>query len=175
MCKSGLTLLLPQSLAGKPEVEAVAAKPQEDGLGCRHLSCKSNAFGHKATNSLLIKKVLTTCSLLAGSLLAFIGGTLAEEGLAVSSLLFFASSFLIEMALTGRRLEATVLFLPKGVDCPLPILVGAFRGGASPKKNGPPGQFRRQQASGLLVFAKCLLEPILVVKGTLTSAGGLNF
>ncbi len=64
MCKSGLALLLPQSLAGKPDVEAAAAKPQEDGAGCPHLSCKSSAFVHQATSSLLVEKVLTTCSLL---------------------------------------------------------------------------------------------------------------
>jgi hypothetical protein len=87
-CKSGLALLLPQSLVGEPDMEAAAAKPQEDGLGCRHLSCKSSVFGHKATSSLLVEKVLTMCSLLAGSLLAFVGGTLVKEGLAVSGLLF---------------------------------------------------------------------------------------
>ncbi len=85
------------------------------------------------------------------------------------------SSFLVKMALAGRRLEVTVLFLPKGVDCPLPILVGAFHGGVSLKKNGPPGRFWRQQASGLLVFAKCLLEPILVAKETTNIGRGIDF
>jgi hypothetical protein len=51
-------LLSLQSLAGKPDVEAVAAKPQEDSSGCCHLLCKSSAFGHKATSSLLVKKPL---------------------------------------------------------------------------------------------------------------------
>jgi hypothetical protein len=63
-CKGGLTLLVPRSLVDEPVVEAAAAKPQEDGLGCRNLSCKSSAFGHEATSSLLVKKALTTCSLL---------------------------------------------------------------------------------------------------------------
>ncbi len=94
----------------------VVAKPQEDGLGCRHLSCK-------ATSGLLIKKALRTCSLLACSLLAFVGGTLVEEALAVSGLLFFVSSLFV---------KAMALVLPHGVNCPLPFLVGAFRAGAIP-------------------------------------------
>ncbi len=57
------------------------------------------------------------------------------------------------------------LILPQFVDRPLPILVGAFRAGASPKKNGPPEQFWRQQAGGLLVLAKCSLEPFLIARG----------
>jgi hypothetical protein len=32
-CEVGLTLQAPQSLAGEPDVEAAAAKPQEDGAG----------------------------------------------------------------------------------------------------------------------------------------------
>ncbi len=167
-------MLSPQSLAGKPDMEAAAAKPQEDGLGCRHLLCKSSAFGHKATSSLLLKKALTTCSLLADSLLAFIGGTLVEVALAVSGLLFFASSFLVKMALAGRRLEVVALLLPQFVNSPLPILVGVFHAGASPKKDGPPGQFWRQQAGSLLVFAKCLLDPFLVVKGTTNIGRGIE-
>jgi hypothetical protein len=63
-CEGGLTLLVPRSLADEPDVEAAAAKPQEDGSGCRHLSCMSSAFGHEATSSLLVKKALTMCSLL---------------------------------------------------------------------------------------------------------------
>jgi hypothetical protein len=135
--KSGLALQSPQSLVGKPDVEVAAAKPQENGLGCRHLSCKSSAFGHKVTSSLLVEKALMMCSFLAGSLLALVGGTLGKEVLAVSGILFFASSLLVKMALAGCRLEATVLVRPKGVNCPLPILVGMFREGASPMKNGP--------------------------------------
>jgi hypothetical protein len=175
MCKSGLALLSRQSLAGKLDVEAAAAKPQEDGWSCRHLSRKSSAFGHKATSSLLLEKALTMCSLLAGSLLAFVGGMLIEEALAVSGLLFFASSFLVKMALAGRRLEAVALVLPQFVDCPLPILVGAFRAGTSPMKDGPPGRFWRQQAGGLLVFAKCLLDSFLVAKGTTNIGRGIQF
>jgi hypothetical protein len=41
----------------------------------------------------------------------------------------------------GCHLEAVVLVLPQFVDCQLPNLVGAFRAGASPKKNGPPRRF----------------------------------
>ncbi len=141
MCKSGLALLLPRSLAGKPDVEAAAAKPQEDDAGCLPLSCKSSAFGHKATSSLLVEKALTTCSLLAGSLLVFVCSTLVEEALAVSGLLFFASSLLVNMVLSGHRLEVVALVLPQFVERPLPILVGAFRLGASLEKDGPPRQF----------------------------------
>jgi hypothetical protein len=136
--KSGLALLSPRSLAGKPDVEAAAAKPQEDSLGCRHLTCKSSAFGHKATSSLLVEKALTTCSLLVkkplttDGLLAFVGGTLIKESLAAIGLRALMSGFLIEMALAGCRLEAMVLVLPQVVDCPLPIPVGVFRAGASP-------------------------------------------
>jgi hypothetical protein len=107
--------------------------------------CKSIASGHKATSSLLVNKALTMCSLLVGSLLAFVGGTLFEEALAMSGLLLFASSLLIDKALAGRCcLEAVALVLPQFVNCSLPILVGAFHAGASSKRNGPPGQFWRQ-------------------------------
>ena len=102
MCESGLALLSPRSLAGKPDVEAVAAKPQEDGAGCPHLSCKSSTFGHQATSSLLVEMVLTMCSLL------------------------------VEKPLAGCRLEVMALVLPQVVDCPLPIPVDMFRAGASP-------------------------------------------
>jgi hypothetical protein len=64
--------------------------------------------------------------------LALIGSTLVEEALAVSGLLFFASSLLVEMALAGRHLEVMALILPHGVNCPLPIPVVAFRTGVSP-------------------------------------------
>jgi hypothetical protein len=127
MFKSGLTLLLPQSLVGKPDVEVVTAKPQEDSSGCRHLSSKSNVFGHKATSSLLVEKALKTCSLLikkllmTDGLLAFVGGTLVKELLATIGLL----------VLTGCHLEAMALVLPLVVDFPLPIPVGMFRAGAS--------------------------------------------
>jgi hypothetical protein len=82
---------------------------------------------------------------------------------------------LIKKVLAGCYLEAVALVLPQFVDRPLPILVGTFPAGASPMKNGPPGQFWRQQAGGLLVFAKCLLEPFLVERGRPTLAGGLIF
>jgi hypothetical protein len=74
--------------------------------------------------STFVKKALSgTSSLLAGGLLIFVGGTIVKK------------------ALAGCRLEAVALVLPQFVDRPLPILVGAFRGGTSPKKNGPPRQF----------------------------------
>ncbi len=94
--------------------------------------CKSRAFGHKATSGLFVEKALTTCSLLAGSLLAFVGSTLVEEALAVSALLLFPSSLLVKMAMAGRCLEAIALVLPHGVDCPLPIPVVSFHVGVSP-------------------------------------------
>jgi hypothetical protein len=170
-CKSGLALLSPQSLAGKPDVEAAAAKPQEDNLGCRHLSSKSSVFGHKATSSLLIEKVLKTCSLLIkkpltmDGLLAFVGSMLVKESLATIGLL----------ALTGCRLEAMALIFPQGVDRPLPIQVDAFCAGASPKKDGPPGWVRRQYPSSLFVFAKGSLKPFFVTKGTTNIGRGIEF
>ncbi len=60
--KSSLTLLLPRGLASKPGVEASTAKPQEDDLGCRHLSCMGSAL---ATSGLLIEDALATHSILA--------------------------------------------------------------------------------------------------------------
>ncbi len=87
----------------------------------------------------------------------------------------FVGGTLVNKALVGCRLEAVGLVLPQFVDRPLPILVGAFCMGASPKKNGPPGQFWRQQAGGLLVFTKCLLEPFLIAKGTTNIGRGIEF
>jgi hypothetical protein len=46
-CKSGLPLLSPQSLVGEPDVEAAAAKPQEDGSDGRPVSFLGAAFGQK--------------------------------------------------------------------------------------------------------------------------------
>jgi hypothetical protein len=114
------------------------AKPEEDGSGCCHLSCKSSGFGHQATSSLLVEKALTTCSLLVekplttDGLLAFVGGTLVKELLATIGLLALTSGFLVKMALAGCRLEVMALVVPQVVDCPLPIPVGVFRTGASP-------------------------------------------
>jgi hypothetical protein len=108
-------------------------------------------------------------------LLAFVGSTLVEEALAMSCLLLFASSLLVNMAMAGCRLEAVALVLSQGVNCPLPILVGAFRTRASPKKDRLPGRFWRQQAGSLLVFEKCLLEPFLVAKGTTNIGWGNEF
>jgi hypothetical protein len=118
----------------------------------------------------LVKESLATIALLA-----FVGGTLVKESLAMSCLLLFASSLLVNMALAGCHLEAVALVLPHFIDHPLPILVGMFRAGASPEKDGPPGQFWRQQAGGLLVFMKCLLEPFHVAKGTNSIGQGIEF
>ncbi len=138
-------------------------------------------FSHEAMSGLFVEKALMTCSLLVkkplsmGGLLAFVGGTLVEESLARIGLLALTSGFLVEMALVGRCLEAVVLVLPQFVNRPLPILVGAFHAGASPKKNEPPGQFWMQQAGGLLVFAKCSLEPFRVANGMTNIARGIEF
>jgi hypothetical protein len=59
--KSSLMLLSPQGLASKPGVEALTAKPQEDDLGCRHLSCVGSTL---ATSGLLVEDALATHSLL---------------------------------------------------------------------------------------------------------------
>jgi hypothetical protein len=118
----------------------------------------------------LVKELLATIGLLA-----FVGGALVEESLAMSCLLLFASSLLANMALAGRHLEAVALVLPHFVDHPLLILVGTFCAGASPEKDGPPRQFWRQQAGGLLVFAKCSLEPFYIVKGTTSISWGIGF
>ncbi len=56
----------------------------------------------------------------------------------------FVGGTLVKKALEGCHLEAVVLMLPQFIDRPLPILVGAFCLGVSPKKNRPPGQFWRQ-------------------------------
>jgi hypothetical protein len=128
-----------------------------------------------ATSSLLVEDALTT-----HSLLAFEGSSLVKKALSGASsllagdLLAFVGGTLVKKALAGCHLEAVVLVLPQFVDRPLPILVGAFRTGASSKKNGPPRRCWRQQAGGLLVFAKCLLEPFLVAKGTTNIGRGIE-
>jgi hypothetical protein len=66
-----------------------------------------------------------------------------------------------------------VLVLPQVVNGPLSILVGAFRAGTGPMKNGPPKQGRRQQASGLVVFAEGALEPFLIAKGAANASRGV--
>jgi hypothetical protein len=183
-CKGGLTLLPPQSLADKPDVEAAAAKPQEDGAGGRPFLCLGSAFGRPlvlgdapgkeafgekqpsllaGTSGLLIKELLAAGSLLAGvssssllvgasgsSLLAGTSGMLVEELLAAGSLLAGASSSSLlagtssSSLLAGasglllKELLGMALVHPQVVDCPLPILVGAFHAGAGPMNNGPP-------------------------------------
>ena len=90
----------------------------------------------------LVKESLATIGLLA-----FIGSTFVKKALSgtssrlVGGLLVFMGGTLVKKALAGCHLEAVVLVLPQFIDHPLPILVGAFRVGASPKKNGPPRQF----------------------------------
>ncbi len=84
-------------------------------------------------------------------LLAFVGSTFVKKALSgASSLLAFVGGTLVKKALAGCRLEAVALVLPQFVDRPPPILVGVFRAGASPKKNGPPGW------SGGSIPAACL-------------------
>ncbi len=46
-CEVGLTSQAPRSLAGEPDVEAAASKPQEDGSGGRPFSLGST-FGRTA-------------------------------------------------------------------------------------------------------------------------------
>jgi hypothetical protein len=148
-------------------------KPQEDDSGCRCLSCVGSAL---ATSSLLVEDALATHSLLAlkGSL--FVKKALSSaSSLLAGGLLVFVGGTLVKKGLAGCRLEAVALMLPQFVNRPLPILVGMFRGGASPKKNGPPRQFWRQQAGGLLVFMKCLLEPFLVANRTTNIGWGIEF
>ncbi len=171
--KSGLTLLLPGGLASEWDVEASTAKPQEDDLGCHRLSCLGSTL---ATSGLLVEDALATHSLLAFKGSLFVKKALSgASSLLASGLLAFVGGKLVKKALAGCHLEAVALVLPQFVDCPLPILVGTFRASASPKKNGPPRQFWRQQAGGLLVFAKCLLEPFLVAKGTTNISRGIEF
>jgi hypothetical protein len=171
--KSGLTLLSPRGLASEPGMEASTAKPQEDDLGCRHLLCLGSAL---ATSRLLVEDVLATHSLLAFEGSLFVKKALSGvSSLLAGGLLAYVGSTLIKKALAGCHLEAVALVLPQFVDRLLPILVGAFRASASPKKNGPPRQFWRQQAGGLLVFVKCSLEPFLVVKGMTNIGRGIEF
>ncbi len=171
--KSGLTLLLLQGLVSELGVEASTVKPQEDDSGCHHLSCMSSAL---ATSSLLIEDALATHSLLAFEGSSFVKKALSSaSSLLAGGLLAFMGGTLIKKALESCRLEAVALVLPQFVNHPLPILVGVFSAGRSPKKKGPPGQFWRQQAGGLLVFAKCLLEPFFVAKGTTNIGRGIEF
>ncbi len=71
------------------------------------------------------------------------------------------------------ELLSTALVLPQVVDGPLSIHVGAFRAGTGPMKNGPPKPGRRQQASGLVVFAEGALEPFLIAKGAANASRGV--
>ena len=124
---------------------------------------------------MLVKELLTTIGLLVFVGSMFVKKTLSgASSLLAGNLLAFVGSMLVKKALAGCRLEAVVLMLPQFVDRPLPILVGEFRAGTSPKKNGPPGRFWRQQAGSLLIFAKCSLEPFLVAKGTTNIGRGIK-
>jgi hypothetical protein len=171
--KSGLTLLSPQGLASKPGMEALTAKPQEDDLGCRCLLCMGSAL---ATSGLLVEDALAMHSLLAFEGSSFVKKALSgTSSLLAGGLLAFMGSTLVKKALAGCRLEAVALVLPQFVDRPLPILVGAFCEGASPKKNVPPGWVRRQYPSSLFVFAKGLLMPFFVTQGTANISRGIEF
>ncbi len=128
------------------------------------------------TSGLLIEDALATHSLLAFKGSSFIKKALiGMSSLLAGSLLAFVGSTLIKKVLAGCRLEAVALVLPQFVNRPLPILVGMFHAGASPKKNGPPRQFWRQQAGSLLVFSKCSLEPFLIAKGATNIGWGIEF
>jgi hypothetical protein len=122
------------------------------------------------TSGLLVKELLAGSSLLVG-----MSGSSLLAGASGSGHLALTSGFLVEMALAGCRLEAMALVFPQGVDHPLPIQVGAFCAGASPKKDGPPRWVRKQYPSSLFVFAKGLLKPFFVTKGTTNIGRGIKF
>jgi hypothetical protein len=146
---------------------------------------------------LLVKELLAAGSLLVGasssnllagasgsSLLAGASGLLVKElleagsllaGMSGSGRLALTSGFLVKMVLAGCRLEVMALIFPQGVNGPLPIQVGTFCAGASPKKDGPPGWVRRQYPSSLFVFAKGSLKPFFVTKGTTNIGRGNEF
>ena len=76
--KCGLTLQLPRGLASEPGKEALAAVPQEDDSGGRHLPCLISA---SETSSLLVKEALAMCS----HPLTFEGGALVQRTLSSAS------------------------------------------------------------------------------------------
>jgi hypothetical protein len=76
--KCGLTLQSPRGLASEPGEEALAAEPQEDDSGGRHLPCLISA---SETSSLLVKEALAMCSLP----LTFEGSALVQRTLSISS------------------------------------------------------------------------------------------
>jgi hypothetical protein len=171
--KSGFTLLSPRGLASKPGVEASTAKPQEDDLGCRHLSCLGSTL---VTSSLLVEDALATHSLLAFKGSLFIKKELSgASSLLAGGFLAFVGGTLVKKALAGCRLEAVALVLPQFVNRPLPILVGMFSAGASPKKNEPPRRFWRQQARACWSLQSAPWSHSSFQKGQPTSAGGLKF
>ncbi len=124
-CKGGLTLLAPRSLADEPDVEAAAAKPQDDGAGSRPFSCLGSAFGRPlvlgdalgkeafgkkqpsllaGTSGLLVKELLAAGSLLAGTSGFLL--LLLEELLVAGSLLAGASSSSLLAGASGSSLLA---------------------------------------------------------------------
>jgi hypothetical protein len=171
--KSGLSLLLLQGLAIKTGVEASTVKPQEDDLSLRCLSCVGSAL---ATSGLLVEDALAR-----HSLLAFEGSLFVKKALSGTSSLLagghlaFVGSRLVKKALVGCHLEAVVLVLPQFVDCPLLILVGAFRAGVSPKKNGPPGDCGGRRPAVCRSSQSACWSHSLLRRGQPTSSGGLNF
>ena len=162
-------LQLPGGLASKPGKEALAAEPQEDDSGGRHLPCPSGA---SETSSLLVKEALAMCSLplmfeggvLLKKTLSCVSGLLVEEPLAVDSLVLTGASGLLDE-------ECLVLVPPQIVNGRLSIPVGAVHVSASPMKNGPPTWPWRQQSGSLLVFADGSLMPFFITKW-LTNIGG---
>jgi hypothetical protein len=92
--KSGLMLQSPRGLAGEPDVAALTAKPQEDGLRGGHLSFQGGRFGNKALTS---QKGLMAC----------LGGTLVKKALVMLVVKAFLTirflEFVVELLLTTAR------------------------------------------------------------------------
>ncbi len=133
----------------------------------------SSLLAGASDGSSLLAGASNGSSLLAGasngsSLLAGVSGLLVEELSATALVLLAGAS-----GLFVDELLSTVLVLPQVVNGPFPILVGTFRTGTGPMKNGPPKRGRRQQASGLVVFAEGALEPFLIAKGAANASRGV--
>jgi hypothetical protein len=116
-CECSLMFVAPQSLTGNPDVEAAAAKPQEDGLGSRQFS---SFLGDEIVEAALTK----SSSHQSGA-----SGVLVEELLAASSLL--AGENQLE---PGTRLDEGMMLVERRVAQPhvvhgtLPGMVcGQFR------------------------------------------------
>jgi hypothetical protein len=148
-------------------------KPQEDDSSCHRLSCMGSAL---ATSDLLVEDALAMHSLLAFKGSSFVKKVLSgTSSLLAGGLLAYMGRTLVKKALAGCCLEAVVLVLPQFIDRPLPILVGAFRAGASPKNNAPPGNFGGSRLAACWSSQSDHWSHSLLRRGRPTSAGGLNF